>query len=383
MQIDEIKDLFYNNFGSSCRIFSAPGRINIIGEHTDYNNGFVLPAAIDKRVYLAIAATDDWVITINSVDYNETVSFNLFASAVALPHWAIYPYGVVQEIKELGCLLGGFNAVVCGEIPTGAGLSSSAALESVFAFALNTLFKLNLSTLTLAKIGQRAEHNFAKVKCGIMDQFASLHGKSGQVVKLDCRSLDYEYFPLELGDYEFILVDTGVKHSLASSEYNLRRQQCDEGVKALQQINTAIMSLRDITLKDLTTIKGTVSEKVYQCCEYVAEENSRVLDTCNALTNNQIEKVGELMYQSHAGLRDKYKVSCEELDLLVDTALSINGVIGSRMMGGGFGGCTLNLVKKMRAGEFKAKIEIAYIQKYGKKPAFYEVTIDKGADEIE
>lgn len=383
MQIDKIRDIFYNNFGGPCRIFSAPGRINIIGEHTDYNNGFVLPAAIDKRVYLAIAPTDDRVITINSVDYNETVSFNLFASAFALPHWAIYPYGVVQEIKALGYTLSGFNAVVCGDIPTGAGLSSSAALESVFAIALNTLFKFNLDSMTLAKIGQQAEHNFAKVKCGIMDQFASLHGKSGQVIKLDCRSLDYEYFPLELGDYEFILVDTGVKHSLASSEYNLRRQQCDEGVKALQQINTAIMSLRDITPNDLLPIKGKVSEKAYLCCEYVAEENIRVLETCDALNNNHIERVGELMYESHAGLRNKFGVSCDELDLLVDTSRSINGVIGSRMMGGGFGGCTLNLVKKMRVGEFKAKIEIAYIQKYGKKPTFYEVKIDNGAGEIQ
>lgn len=383
MQIDEIRDIFYNNFGSSCRIFSAPGRINIIGEHTDYNNGFVLPAAIDKKVYLAIAPTDDWVITINSVDYSETVSFNLFASSITLPHWAIYPYGVVQEIKALGFTLSGFNAVVCGDIPTGAGLSSSAALESVFAVALNTLFKFNLDSMTLAKIGQKAEHNYAKVKCGIMDQFASLHGKIGQVIKLDCRSLDYEYFPLELGDYEFILVDTGVKHSLASSEYNLRRQQCDEGVKALQQINPAIKSLRDITPEDLIPIKEKVNEKVYLCCEYVAEENARVLDTCKALTNNQIEKVGELMYKSHAGLRDKFKVSCNELDLLVDTSTTIDGVIGSRMMGGGFGGCTINLVKKKQVGEFKAKIEIAYIQKYGKKPAFYEVNIDNGAGEIQ
>ncbi len=382
MKPNLVIETFSKNFGASFRLFAAPGRINLIGEHTDYNNGFVMPAAIDKRIYLAIEPTDDQIAKIVSIDFNQSVEFNINESSQSLPHWAKYPFGVVKEIQGDGHNIKGFNAVFGGDIPSGAGLSSSAALESVFAYALNKLFNLNIDNLQLAKIGQRAEHNYAGVKCGIMDQFASIHGKEGHVIKLDCRSLEYEYFPLQLGEYELILADTQIKHSLASSEYNRRRYDCEEGVMLLRSQMPQVRSLRDVRSKDVYAFREMMGEQIFLCCEYVTEENERVLDTSEALSKGDLERVGQLLYQSHHGLSRKYFVSCEELDLLVDTAKKIDGVLGARMMGGGFGGCTINLVKSSSSDNFKKKIRLEYAKRFGLEPIFYDVSIGNGACEL-
>lgn len=377
-----VKDSFESKFDNKFRFFAAPGRINIIGEHTDYNNGFVLPAAIDKRIYLAINAIPGTTVTIYSLDYDETVVFDLNDEQPELPHWAKYPYGVIKELQKKGLKPGAFQATFGGDIPDGAGLSSSAALESAFATALNTLFKFDLDKMSLAKIGQSAEHNYAGVRCGIMDQFASMHGKAGQAMQLDCRSLEFKYFPLELGDYELILADTRVKHSLAASEYNRRRYDCEEGVEILRSQMSGVRSLRDVRSKDMYGYEGILGEQIYLCCEYVTEENERVIETCHALENGDLKRVGGLMYQSHHGLRVKYMVSCTELDVLVDTAKNIEGVLGARMMGGGFGGCTINLVAKNTVERFKKESSDAFYKAFGTRPLFYEVNIGDGAREL-
>lgn len=377
-----VKEAYQKEYGGEYRVFAAPGRINLIGEHTDYNDGFVLPAAIDKRIYLAIRPRNDNTAFITSVDFNEKLKFQLDSPAGDLPHWAKYPYGVVKELLADGHKIKGFDAAFGGDIPTGAGLSSSAAIECAFALALNTIYELGIDRLSLAKIGQRAEHNYAGVKCGIMDQFASLHGQEGHVIKLDCRSLGHELFPLELDGYELILTDTRVKHSLASTEYNTRRYQCEEGLMLLQRQMPAVKSLRDVRSKNVYPYKGLLGEEVFLRCEYVTEENERVEETCKALAIGDLDAVGQLMYQSHEGLRTKYHVSCEELDLLVSTARKVEGVMGSRMMGGGFGGCTLTLLKTSAVKDFKEKTRAAFAEKFGEDPVFYQVNISQGACEL-
>ena len=376
-----VKEAFKKEFGGEYRFFAAPGRINLIGEHTDYNDGFVLPAAIDKKIYLAIAPVKGSAIKIKSLDFNEMVEFNIHEADAKLPHWAKYPYGVLKEIQTDGYFVEGFQAVFAGDIPKGAGLSSSAALESVFAKALNRLYGLGIDKLSLAKIGQRAEHNYAGVRCGIMDQFASIFGKKDHVIRLDCRSLEHEYYPLNLDGYQLILADTRVKHSLASSEYNQRRAQCEEGVMILRSNMPAVRSLRDVRPKDVYPYKDMMGIEVFLRCEYVTEENERVLETCDALAKGDMQRVGELLYQSHEGLRKKYHVSCEELDLLVDTAREIDGVMGARMMGGGFGGCTINLIKSSAVEEFKKKTTNVFTEAFGKPPVFYDVNVSDGASE--
>ncbi len=383
MKDNSVKESFKKQFGPEFRFFAAPGRINLIGEHTDYNDGFVLPGAIDKYIYLAINAIPGNSVTIYSLDFDETVVFNLTDELPELPHWAKYPFGVIKELQKKGFKPGAFQASFGGDIPDGAGLSSSAALESAFATALNALYVFGLDKMSLAKIGQMAEHNYAGVRCGIMDQFASMHGKAGHVVLLDCRSLDFKYYPLELGEYELILADTRVKHSLASSEYNRRRQDCEEGVLFLQTQMPAIRSLRDVRSKDVYGYSDMMGEQIYLRCEYVTEEIERVLETCHALENGDLKRVGALMLETHHGLRTKYQVSCTELDILVDTAKTIEGVLGARMMGGGFGGCTINLVAKNAAERFKKETSAAFHQAFGTTPEYYEVNIGDGAREVE
>ncbi|MBW6491343.1 MAG: galactokinase [Lentimicrobium sp.] len=381
MKENEVRASFEKKFGGDYRIFAAPGRINIIGEHTDYNEGFVLPAAIDKRIYVAIRPVNGSIVTINSVDFDQTINFNPEDELPDLPHWALYPFGVVKELQKQGLKPGAFEAAFGGDIPDGAGLSSSAALESAFATALNHLFDLGLSKMALAKTGQSAEHNYAGVRCGIMDQFASIYGRAGHVMKLDCRSLEYEYFPLDLGKYSLMLIDTRVKHSLAVSEYNSRRNDCEEGVMILQSQMPQVRSLRDVRPKDIYPYKGMMGEEIFLRCEYVTEENERVTETCKALTEGDLDRVGRLMYASHKGLRNKYNVSCAELDLLVDTARTVEGVLGARMMGGGFGGCTINLVKSENADTFRKVTKAAFFQKFGTEPAYYQVNTGDGAGE--
>ena len=369
-------------FGSDYRKFAAPGRINIIGEHTDYNNGFVLPAAIDKRIYLAVQKAPGQMVTLHSVDFNETVHFNLNEKGENLPHWAKYPFGMIKEFEKQGYNSGAFNAVFGGDIPDGAGLSSSAALESAFGAALNEIFGFGLNRMKIALTGQSAEHNYAGVKCGIMDQFASMHGQKSHVVRLDCRSLEFEYYPLELGDYELILVNTLVKHSLAASEYNKRRAECEEGVNVLRKSFPDVHSLRDVSSEMVKQFRKSLDEKVYARCLYVTEEIERVEEACILLNEGKLEEVGKLMFQTHEGLSRLYEVSCPELDLLVDTAKAIEGVAGARVMGGGFGGCTINLVKAKMMDIFKEKISSAYQKTFGKEPIFYHVKTGDGAGEI-
>lgn len=381
MKKDQVVTAFEEKFGSNWRMFSAPGRINIIGEHTDYNEGFVMPATIDRKIWLAISPAVGLQTSIYAVDLDETVAFSMDDDAPKLPHWALYPYGVVKELQSMGYHVGTFNAAFGGDIPTGAGLSSSAALESVFGTALNAIFSLGLSKLEIARIGQDAEHKYAGVRCGLMDQFASVNGKAGYAILLDCRSLDYQYYPLNLDGYKFILCDTGVKHSLASSEYNLRRAACEEGVAVIRTSMPGVHSLRDLRPKDILPFRPILGEETYRCCEYVTEENERVLETAGALEANDLLRVGELLSASHRGLRDKYRVSCRELDLLVDSALAVEGVLGSRMMGGGFGGCTITLLKTTAERDFVDSAFAAFKNFFGYEPAFYNVEIGNGAAE--
>lgn len=384
MTLPVVKNVFEQEFGNSYRQFAAPGRINLIGEHTDYNNGFVLPASIDKKIYLAIEPCLSNQISIISTDYDEKVELPIQHHTLhKLPQWAKYPLGVVMELENLGMQVNGFRAVFGGDIPLGAGLSSSAALESAFAVALNDLFNFNLDRLTLAKVGQNAENNHVGVRCGIMDQFASMFGKSGHVVLLDCRSLSYKYFPMYLDSYALILCDTQVKHSLASSEYNKRRAECEEGISIISSLGEKnVTSLRDVSVEMLETYKDKLSKNVFSRCQYVVEENNRVLKTCQALTKANLETVGKLMFESHQGLQLKYNVSCEELDCLVEEAKAINGVIGARMMGGGFGGCTINLLKKEKADTFKEHLAEKYYNRFSRTPSFYDILITSGAGEI-
>lgn len=381
MNQQQVEQIFEQKHKQPHRIFAAPGRINLIGEHTDYNEGFVMPAAIDKRIYLAIAPVPGNKVEIYSADFDETVTFSLNQALNDMPHWAKYPYGVVRELEAAGHTLQGFCAVFGGDIPKGAGLSSSAALESVFAVALNTLFSLNIDNMTLARIGQRAEHNYAGVKCGIMDQFASIHGKKDHVMMLDCRSLEYEYRPLKLDGFELILADTRVKHSLASSEYNLRRHQCEEGVMVLRTQMPAVRSLRDVRPKDVYPYREMMGEEVFMRCEYVTEENQRVKEMARALEEDDMPLAGELLFASHHGLSNKYHVSCPELDLLVDIARNTPGILGARMMGGGFGGCTINLVSSDAAEQFKESAYSGFKKQFGTEPLFYKVNLSQGATE--
>jgi galactokinase len=364
------------------RMFAAPGRINLIGEHTDYNDGFVMPAAIDKRIYLAIAPSEKDYSQIWSHDMNHAVRFDAGTLKEKLPHWALYPFGVINELRKLGYHPGNFKAVFGGDIPSGAGLSSSAALESVFAVALNAVFNLGATPLTLAKAGQKAEHNYVGVRCGIMDQFASVFGKKDHVFRLDCRSLEYTYFPLKLDGYELILADTKVKHSLASSEYNQRRAQCEEGVLMLSTRMVAVKSLRDVSPMDIEFGDDLFGKEVYMRCLFVTQENQRVLDTSEALAAGDMAEVGRLLFGSHEGLSKLYNVSCPELDLLADVARNIDGVMGARMMGGGFGGCTINLVRTDAVENFKKVVSDAFTRQFNHAPEFYTVATSDGAGEI-
>lgn len=381
MAKERVREVFESRYGKDYRMFAAPGRINLIGEHTDYNEGFVMPAAIDRRIYLAISAESGNRASIHSIDYNEDINFDIEGETQNLPQWALYPYGVVKELQKQGFMPGGFRAVFAGDIPGGAGLSSSAALECAFASALNAIFGFGADNFKLAITGQMAEHNYAGVKCGIMDQFASFFGNKDKVIKLDCRTLEYEYFPLELDGHQLLLADTRVKHSLASSAYNKRRRQCEEGAEIIGRDHPGVKSLRDVTPELLRSYRNKLKQEVYTRCEYVIEENSRVMSTCEALASGSVDKTGELMYQSHKGLKEKYEVSCQELDLLVSIAAEA-GLTGARMMGGGFGGCTINLLRSEEAESFREKASAEFSSVFGHPPIFYDVSTGDGAGEI-
>jgi galactokinase len=375
--IQKTREQFIHLFEKEPLMVVSPGRINLIGEHTDYNDGFVLPAAIDKKIVYAIALNNTRQCNAHAVFTNETVSFSL-ENVKPTPGWINYLMGVVNQLQERGLPVEGFDCVVSGDIPVGAGMSSSAAVEGGLVAALDHLFGYGLDRMEMALIGQKAEHTFPGVKCGIMDQFANLHGKKDQVMRLDCRSLAFEYFPFNFPGYKVVLCNSMVNHSLASSEYNVRRQQCEEGVKAIQVNHPGVKSLRDADMTMLEEVRDQVAAKVFDRCNYVIAEIQRVQDATTFLKQGNLQQFGELMYATHEGLSKLYEVSCPELDFLVSLARQREEVAGARVMGGGFGGCTINLVKAEKVTEYVAYIKSRYQDQYGKEPEVYVTTIEDG-----
>lgn len=371
---------FHERFQQTPLLFIAPGRINLIGEHTDYNHGFVMPAAINKSVYFAIAPVPGKDCKVIALDRNEEKSFSI-QTLEPCKDWSTYLKGVYVGFRELGIEVPAVQVVFTSTVPEGAGLSSSAALSCGFAFALNQLAKSNLDRLTLAKIAQQAEHKFAGVKCGIMDQYASLFGKKDAVVLLDCQQQTHSYFPLHLKDHTLLLVDTRVKHSLASSAYNKRREACEEGVRIIQAKHAEVKSLRDVSSTLLATFRSQLQDETFVKCNYVVGEIDRTLRAAELLMQHKLEEFGALMYETHEGLSIDYEVSCDELDFLVRLAKKHN-VTGARMMGGGFGGCTINLIRKDTLEIFKDACKNEFVAKFKIDPAFYEVTPEEGVHQI-
>lgn len=382
MNYEKIYDQFVDIFKDKPSIFRSPGRVNLIGEHTDYNEGFVLPAAINKEIIFAIAPSGDKSCRLISVDMEDSYEFNISSFVKSGKAWANYLLGMIEQLKTAGYKLNGFNCIFGGDIPIGAGLSSSAALEAGLGFALKTLFNLTIEPMDIVKLAQKAENEFVGVKCGIMDQYVNIFGKKNKVLKIDCRSLENSYFPFEADDLSIVLCDSRVSHSLASSEYNLRRKQCETGVKILQRYNPAIVSLRDVEHELLKEHAEEFDPVIYKRCEYVIEENARLHKACDALMRNDISGFGQLINESHEGLRSKYEVSCSELDSLVEYARQDENTIGCRMMGGGFGGCTINLVKSDAVENFSLKMAEKYKWKTSRDLRIYEAKIVDGTSEI-
>lgn len=375
----KIRETFKQRFGDPAgTLYASAGRINLIGEHTDYNGGFVFPGAIDKVIMAEIRPNGMEKVRVFSIDINEYAEFGLKEDDAPSQSWARYIFGICREVQKRGGKVDGFDAVFAGNVPLGAGLSSSAALESCFAFALNDMFNSNtINKFELAKIGQSTEHNYCGVNCGIMDQFASVFGRKDNLMRLDCRSLEYEYFPFHPEGYRLVLVDSRVKHELADSPYNRRRESCERVAAKL-----GVETLRDADMQMLNKVKSEITAEDYFRAKYVIEEKQRVLDVCDALNEGDYETVGRKMYETHEGLSKDYEVSCEELDYLNEIAREM-GVTGSRIMGGGFGGCTINLVKEGLHSRFEKEVVERFKEKYGHEPKIYDVVISDGARRID
>ena len=374
---EKILEEFSSRFQTTPALYASAGRINLIGEHTDYNGGFVLPGAIDKVIMAAIAPNDTDKVRVFAVDINEEAAFGLNEDEAPTQSWANYIFGICREILKRGSIVKGFDAVFAGDVPLGAGLSSSAALESCFAYALNDMFNDNtIDQFELARIGQSTEHNYCGVNCGIMDQFASVMGQKGKLMRLDCRSMEFEYFSFEPEAYELILVDSRVKHELADSPYNKRRQSCERVAKRL-----GLETLRDATMAMLDSILPDITAADYFRAKFVIEEKDRVLAVCEVLTQGVYSSVCQKMYETHRGLSKDYAVSCDELDFLNEIAKEC-GVTGSRMMGGGFGGCTINLVTKDLHDTFIETVVARFKEQFGHEPNVYPVIISDGAHKI-
>ena len=374
---------FRQRHGELSGIFRAPGRVNLIGEHTDYNDGFVMPAALGFYTYVAVGPRDDGKLILHSLDFNETVEFFL-ADIKPGPtgHWSDYSRGVAGVLGARGVQITGANLVIKGDVPIGAGLSSSAAIEVATAFALLSLAHTTLDRRDIAAICQQAEHQYAGTKCGIMDQFISCFGQAGHALLLDCRSLDYELLPIP-SSAQIVICNTMVRHELAGGEYNLRRADCEAGVQILQRQYPAIRALRDATLAQLDEVAAEMPERVFRRCRHVISEDERTLDAANALRSGDLARFGHRMYESHASLRDDYEVSCRELDLMVEAARACRGVFGARMTGGGFGGCTVNLVEASAVNGFQNEVARPYESASGIKPVIYVCAASDGAGRIE
>jgi len=381
MTTQELKSIFKQRFDNEGILYTSPGRVNLIGEHTDYNGGYVFPGAIDKGIYAVIRLNGTDKVRAYSIDKKDYREFGLKEEDFPNMHWANYIFGVCREIQKRGYTIGGFDTVFYGNVPIGAGMSSSAALESTFAFALNDLLNLNIDKFELARIGQSTEHNYCGVKCGIMDQFASLFGKAGHLMRLNCATMEFEYFPFNPKGYKVVLLDTVVKHDLASSAYNKRRESCENACAHIAKKHPEIKYLSDATMAMLDEVKTEISVEDYRRAEYVIGEKQRVLDVCDALERGDYETVGDRMYGTHYGMSKLYEVSCEELDYLNDIAKEC-GVTGSRVMGGGFGGCTINLVKEDLYDAFIAMAKEKFNAKFGHEPKVYDVVISDGARRI-
>lgn len=377
-----ISEKFKTLFGKEGEFFASAGRINLIGEHTDYNGGYVFPGAIDKGMMAEILLNGTNKVCAYALDLDEYVEFGLEEEDAPAQSWARYIFGVCREVIKRGGKIGGFNTVFAGDVPLGAGMSSSAALESTFAFALNYLFNLGIDKFELARIGQSTEHNYCGVKCGIMDQFASVFGKKGNLMRLDCKTMEYKYYPFNPEGYRLVLLDSVVKHELASSAYNKRRESCERAAAAIRKNHPEVEFLRDARMEWLDEVKDVISEEDYKRAEYVIGEVQRVLDVCDALERADYETVGKKMYETHYGMSRLYEVSCEELDFLNDIAKEC-GVTGSRVMGGGFGGCTINLVKNELHDKFIETAKTAFKEKFGHEPKVYDVVISDGARKLE
>jgi galactokinase len=385
MDTAKIKEKFSELFGEGGVLYTSPGRINLIGEHTDYNGGFVLPGAIDKALYCVLKPNGTAKVRAYAPDENpEKVAirseFALEEADKPKERWAQYIFGVVREMTKKGAKVPGFDILVSGDVPLGAGMSSSAALESCVGFALNDVFGLGFDRMQIALIGQATEHNYVGVKCGIMDQFASCFGKEGSLIRLDCRSLEYEYFPFDPKGYRLVLINTCVAHILGG-EYNERRESCERVVAAIAVKHPEVKFLRDANLDMLKEVSGKVNAVDYIRSEFVIEEIQRLLDTCEFLKKGDYEAAGRKMYETHIGLSLKYTVSCPELDFLNEKAREY-GVTGSRVMGGGFGGCTINLVKAELYDEFIKKTTESYQEKFNIQAKVYDVIIKDGARKL-
>lgn len=382
-----MKEILFNNttaffektFGNTPqKIVLSPGRINIIGEHIDYNDGYVLPAAIDKVICFAFEKTNAPTSTIVAIDLDESVTIDVTAdSKLSDTIWTNYFRGILQQLQNKGLVIGNFNCVFSSSIPVGSGLSSSAALECGFLFGLNELFHLDIKPVDIALMGQSAEH-WVGINCGIMDQFSSVMGKTNQVIKIDCRTLEYEYHKADFSDYSLVLFDSNVKHSLFSSAYNQRREECEQGLAILSSHFPEVKSFREATEVQLLSIKDTMTEDVFKRSHYVIKEIKRVTLACEALDRGDIETLGQLLFETHEGLSKEYEVSCAELDMIVDTLKKEPAVVGSRVMGGGFGGCTINLIKKGQEEAIKTKLAQLYQETFGIELKIYEVTISNG-----
>lgn len=381
--VSELTRAFEKLYGGKPRIYRAPGRVNLIGEHTDYNDGFVMPMAIDFSTYVAIAKCDERVLRIHSDTFKEDASLDLSQPpSCGRKHWSDYPFGVAIKLQEAGHNICGANVLVHGEVPLGSGLSSSAALEVSTGLGLLDISADKIDRLQLAKLCQKAENEFVGARTGLMDQFIACFGKAGHAVMLDCRSLESQALPIP-AEVSVVVCNTMVKHELASGEYNARREQCEAGVRILAKHLPQVNSLRDVTVDDVNKFRAQLGDVVYKRCLHVTSENDRVRAAAKALRQRDLKTFGKLMYQSHESLQDNYEVSCRELDVMVDLARRLEGVFGARMTGGGFGGCTVNLIATGEVDEFTRAIRSGYAESVGRDPEVYLCSAADGAERVQ